>query len=437
MRGARRAAEIGWPCSSTGIRGHVSEVRLSARIVLLAVAAVAVCVGTTGCALGGDESDDDARVEQQRTLRLARHQCSQAARALLAGDREAFLSCFPADGPGAVAAREDLGEVFDTLSPLPWRTFSLDVSLVDAAHAVFRVRGTGQLGEAGPPDRIAVVRYLRLAGVADGMSLVADRTPEDLRHRYLMALHDPLVLQHRGLIVLGDRRAHERAELVAAAAARARPRLEELGIDTRPAVVVTVYGSAADVRDALGVGASTSRLVFFSHPPLRAAEQYWPTYDVGVMGPWLRDIGGAMDGVLRHELTHAYTLRWFGDDEHPPSLLVEGIAQAAEGSPRAVSLREEVRTGNQLWPLPESFAVDDVWEGGDGKAVRLGYQIGGSLVDYVVSRWGAGELRSFVQAVAAAEPTESGMDEALGSCLGVTWREFYEGWRRHVLAGGP
>jgi hypothetical protein len=199
-------------------------------------------------------------------------------------------------------------------------------------------------------------------------------------------------------------------------------------------VVVTVYGSAADVRDALGVGASTSRLVFFAHPPLRAAEDSWLTYDVGVMGPWLRDAGAAMDGVLRHELAHAYTMRWFRDDEQPPALLVEGIAQAAEGSPPAASLREEVETGNQLWPLPESFADDDVWAGGDGEAVRLGYQIGGALVDYVVSRWGASELRPFVQAVAVAEPTEPGLDDALAGCLGVTWQEFYSGWRLYVLA---
>jgi hypothetical protein len=418
-------------------RGRVPATRYSARIVLLALAVVAVCVGTSGCGLRGSGSDGDVQAEQQRILRLARHQCSQAAEALLAGDRESFLSWFPAaDTAAAAEGREDLGEVFDTLSPLPWRAFSIHVSLVDAARGVYRLRGTGQLGDAGPPDRIAVVRYLEFEGVGDGASVVADRTPDDLRDRYLMALHDPLVVRRPGLIVLGDRRAGERAEVVAAAAARARPRLEEFGIDTRPAVVVTVYGSAADVRDALGIGAPTSRLVFFAHPPLRAVEEHWPTYDVGVMGPWLRDTGAAMDGVLRHELAHAYTVRWFGDDEHPPALLVEGIAQAAEGSPWSVSLREEVTTGNQLWPLPESLVEDDVWAGGDGKAVRLGYQVGGALVDYVVSRWGAGELQPFVQAVAGAEPTEAALDEAFADGLGVTWQEFYDGWRRYVLSQG-
>jgi hypothetical protein len=80
--------------------------------------------------------------------------------------------------------------------------------------------------------------------------------------------------------------------------------------------------------------------------------------------------------------------------------------------------------------------VGDVWDGGDGAAVSLGYDIGGSLVTYVAARWGADEVRPFAQAVAAAEPTVAGMDEALDEALGVTWRDFFAGWRRYVLSGG-
>ena len=68
--------------------------------------------------------------------------------------------------------------------------------------------------------------------------------------------------------------------------------------------------------------------------------------------------------------------------------------------------------------------------------MSLGYEVGGSLIDYVVWRWGRAHLRSFVQAVAVAEPTEAGMDAALGKALGVDWRRFYSGWRRYVLGGG-
>lgn len=408
-----------------------------ASLVLAAVAAATLWAAAAGCGIDLGSSDDDARAGLERTLRLARHEFAGAADALVAGDRAAFLERLPGDGgsPASVAAKEGLAELFDKLAPLPWRAFSFEVTPLDPAEGVYRVRGIGQLGDAGPPDRIAVVRYFRLLAVADGAVVLADETPEDLRRRYLMALHDSLVLQRPGLIVLGDTAAHGRATAVMAAAARARPQLAALGVGTGPTVVIIVYGSAADVRDALALGASTSRLVFFSHPPLRVAEDSWPTYDVGVMGPWLRDWGGSMDEILRHELAHAYTVSWFGDDEEPPALLVEGIAQAAEGTAATPALRQEVATGDQLWPLPESFADTDVWDGGDAEAVRLGYEIGGALVAYVVSRWGPEQLRPFVQALAAAEPSEAGMDAALDGTLGVSWREFFAGWRSSVLTG--
>ena len=280
-----------------------------------------------------------------------------------------------------------------------------------------------------------MVRYLKLTDAADGAAVVGDRTPEDLRRRYLMALHEPVVLQRPGIIVLADSWARGRARTVLAAAVRARPRLVVMGVDTSPTVVITVYGSAEDVRDALAIKADTPRLAYFSYPPLRVAKKSWDVWDVGVMGPWLRDPGLSTDAVLTHELAHAYTIRWFGGSERPRALLAEGIAEAAEGALVTPALREEVASGDQLWPLPESFGSSDVWDGADGEAVSLGYDVGGSLVEYVVRHWGPGRLRLFVQAVAAAQPTEAGMDAALGKALGVDWRRFYAGWRRYVLRG--
>ena len=125
-----------------------------------------------------------------------------------------------------------------------------------------------------------MIRYLKLAPAADGAVVLADVTPQDLRRRYLMALHDPVVLQRPGLIVLADRWARGRAGQVLAAAVRARPRLAVLGAGTRPTVLITVYGSLEDVRDALGIRQAAGRLVFFSHPSLRVADKEWPIYDV-------------------------------------------------------------------------------------------------------------------------------------------------------------
>ena len=411
---------------------------VTAALAVLALAAgAALCLAAAGCSLGSGTSAEAGLTDEERTLELARLGLSRAAEALLTGDRAAFEGALPVDdGPAAAGAvRRSLANVFDTLAPLPWRDFSFEVEPLGEADGLYRVRGVGQLGGAGPPDRIAVVRYLRLKGQADGAVILADETPEDLRRRYLMALHDPVALQRPGLLVIADRWARDRATRVVGAGARARRRLAALGIDTRPTVVVTVFGSAKDVRDALAVDAPTARLVFFSYPTLRVGDEDWETFDVGVMGPWLRDVGLSMAAVLTHELAHAYTVHWFAGDDAPPSLLVEGIAEAAEGAPAEDRLREEVASGDQLWPLPESLGVADVWEGNDDEAVSLGYEVGGSLVDYVVARWGAPRLRAFVVAVAAAEPTEAGMDGALGEALGVSWREFYAGWRRHVLAG--
>jgi hypothetical protein len=421
------------------VRGSANRRRAARRAGVL-VATIAACLAVSfllgSCGLPDGSDDTAATVDGAHTLELARHEFAGAAEALRTGDRTGFLRRLPGGAAASsAAARRGLAQVYDTLSRLPWRTFTFAVTPLDGAPGVYRVVGSGQLGDAGPADRLAVVRYLALTHAAGGAVVAGDRTPEDLRRRYLMALHEPVVLQRPGLIVLADSWARDRARTVLAAAVRARPRLEMLGLDTSPTVVVTVYGSVEDVRDALAVKASTPRLVYFSYPTLRVAAKSWDVWDVGVMGPWLRDPGVSTDAVLAHELAHAYTIRWFGGSERPRSLLAEGIAEAAEGALVTPALREEVATGDQLWPLPESFGSRDVWDGADGEAVSLGYDVGGSLIEYVVWRWGPARLRPFVQAVAAAEPTEAGLDAALGKALGVDWRRFYAGWRRFVLRG--
>jgi hypothetical protein len=406
-------------------RGHIVIVTCAAAAL---VAVVSLCLVAGGCGSDDASRAEARKVAQARTLEQVRRTFAAAASAVLRGDAGSPAEWAPPSGP----VRHDLDAVFRTLASLPWSSFAFEVTPLDPDRGLYRLRGAGRLGSAGPDDRVAVVRYLTLEPAGADVRVVADGTPPDLRRRYLMALHDPVVLQRPGLLVLGDGRAQDRVAAVAAAAAKARPRLDALGADTRPTVVVTVFGSAEDARDALGIGASATRLTFFAYPALRPVDEPWPIRDVGVIGPWLRGMEGSMGAVLTHELAHAYTVRWFADTERAPGLLVEGIAQAAEGV-APLYLRDEVTTGGQLWPLPESFATEDLWEGNDGQAVRLGYEIGGSLVDYVISRWGAGKLRPFVQAVADADPTEAGLDVALGATLGVTWRQFHDGWGDYVL----
>ena len=420
-----------------GCSARLRRRRPAALTAALACAAAVLVLLAPACSLHVGDAGSEASAEQARVLELARAQLGQAAAALRDGDSAAFAEALPVDAAASDGRllRKRLDEVGAALTPLPWSSFGFAVAPLPDQDGVYRVVGSGRLGATGPADRLAVVRYLRFSPEGDGVAVSADVTPEDLRRRYLMALHDPVVLQRPGFVVLADRWARDRARTVVAAAGRARPRLEALGLDTSPTVLVTIYGSAEDVRDALAVSLPSVRLRFFAHRPLRVDEEEWDVDDVGVMGPWLRDPGQSIDGVFLHELAHAYTVRWFGDDAKPPALLVEGIAAAAEGVPVSAGLRDEVASGNQLWPLPESFAVDDVWDGGDMAAIGLGYELGRSLVDYVDMRWGAPRLEAFVRAVAGAEPTETGLDVALEDALGVGWDEFYAGWRRFVLRG--
>ena len=438
MAGSSGQGEMRGRAARCGATGRSGGRRAGAVVVAVAAGLVLVPFLLGSCSVSGHPGVSPTGPDQARTLALARTEFAHAAAAVSAHDRAAFMRWLPGDSSAtSVAARRALGAVFDTLSRLPWRTFSLSVTPLDGEKGVYRVVGSGRLGAAGPADRLAVVRYLALRESSAGAAVVTgDRTPEDLRRRYLMALHEPVVLRRPGLIVLADRWARGRAHTVLTAAEHARPRLVTLGLDTSPTVVITIFGSATDVRDALAVKAPTQRLVYFAYPPLHVAKTTWDVYDVGVIGPWLHDPGLSLDAVLTHELAHAYTMRWFAHVARPPSLLAEGIAEAAEGVVVTPALREEVATGDQLWPLPQSFGAADVWDGASAEEVGLGYEVGGTLVEYVVARWGPARLRPFVEAVAAARPTTAGMDAALGKALGVDWRRFYAGWRRYVLRGG-
>lgn len=366
-----------------------------------------------------------------------------AAAALRAGDRAAFAAALPARSGSAAALLDDL---YRSLAPLPWRSLwavvdgpagpgATGTGVADdgrGAGAVrrWRVRLVGGLEGAGPPDRVAAEVVVAMQ-VDDGVAVVADATPPALRRRDLLALHDPFVVRRPGLLVVGERRARARAVAVADAASLARARLARLGVAGRAPVVVLVFSSAEDARASLGVRADGARLAFFAFAAPRLAPSPWPRRDVGVNGPWLRDVGAGAVDYLAHELAHAYTAGWFDGRRARPALLVEGLAQAAEGVDWA-PVREELASGNQLWPLPESFACEDLWQAGDDRLVTLGYEMGGALVTYVADRWGPAAVRDAVLALADAPPSRRGADRALRRALGVGWDDFMAGFRRDV-----
>ena len=370
-------------------------------------------------------------VVRAATPEEARVALGHAAEALRAGDRAAYRAALPASGR---AARHALGELFRHLSPLPWTRLTLLGTAVPREPGRFDVRAVGQLGSTGPRDRVGGERILDLQMLGPRVVATGDATPPAVERQYLMAFHDPVAVGRNGLLVLADRRARDRAEALADAGATARKRLALVGVRPDASVLVSVYSSLEDLRASLGGGPDEDRIRFFSHAGPRVASRPWRIRDIGVLGPSLDGTGAWMPLMLSHEMTHAYTGQWFAKTAHAPTFLLEGLATAVEGGRDWTPLREEVASGNQLWPLLDAMGARDLWTGISTEQVRLAYLEAGSVVLYVLDRWGLAQLRPFVTAVADSDLSEEGIDKATSEVLGVSWDEFYAGWKEYALS---
>ena len=354
-----------------------------------------------------------------------------AATALRAGDRAAYRAALPASGR---AARRSLSELFRHLSPLPWTKLMLLGTPVPGVPGRFDVRAVGQLGSTGPRDRVGGERILDLEMLGSRVVATGEATPPAVKRQYLMAFHDPVSVSGNGLLVLADRRAKDRAEALADAGVAARARLALIGVTPDASVLVSVYSSMEDLKASLGGGPQEDRMRFFSHAGPRVTPRPWRIRDIGVLGPSLDGTGAWMPMMLSHEMTHAYTWQWFTKTEHAPTFLLEGLATAVEGGRDWTPLREEVASGNQLWPLLDAMAAKNLWAGNSTEQVRLAYLEAASVVHYVLERWGLDTLRPFVTSVADSDLTEEGVDKATREALGVSWEEFYAGWKEYVLS---
>ena len=245
-----------------------------------------------------------------------------------------------------------------------------------------------------------------------------------------MAFERPIAIRRNGLVVIADKSEQIAAEALARAGGPARKRLALLGINPREPVVVYYYSSRRQMLRALGDDPNEARIRFFSRAPDRLSESRTWTRDIGVLGPALDGKGEWTPLMLAHELTHAYTSRWFAHTEHAPTLLAEGLATAVEGGRTYQPLRDDLASGDSAYPLEKALTAKSLWRGNPIAKVRLAYLEGRSLVLYVLDRWGLDGLRDFVTAVSDSDLTRKGLDAAARESVGVGWDELRAGWER-------
>jgi hypothetical protein len=392
----------------------------------LLVAPVPVACGVLAPASGEKAAPQPA----PRTVRLQDVQAAldQAAPALLARDRVAWDAALPAVGD----ARAGVTALYRRLSRLPWTQFRLVAEPMRGRPDRFYVGAVGEIGNAGPDDRIFARRVFG-AGLRDGrLVLLDDVTPSAARGQKIMAFDRPVVVRRNGLVVVADKREQAGAEALADAGGPARDRLGLLGIDPAEPVVVYYYASRRQMLRSLGEDPGEQRIRYFSHPPLRLGEG--PTWerDIGVLGPALEGRESWAPRMLAHELTHSYTSRWFEDARHAPTLLAEGLATAVEGGRSFQPLRDDLASGEQAFPLEKALRAKSLWKGHQIDEVRLAYLEGASLVLYVLDRWGLRELKEFVYAVGDSDLTREGLDQAARDSLGVSWQAVRSGWEEFV-----
>ncbi|SIS20781.1 hypothetical protein SAMN05445060_3666 [Williamsia sterculiae] len=176
------------------------------------------------------------------------------------------------------------------------------------------------------------------------------------------------------------------------------------GSQTEAAAAATVF-QKLDGRTAVG-----QRVVFTPQ-----AEQALP--------------GGALDVVLRHELTHVAARAQTATGA--PLWVTEGLAEyvGRKGSYRrladaAPDLVAEVVSGR----VPANLPADNAF-GVDGATAQLSYQTAWSMMAYLSERFGDPRLKLFYIAAAAGPATDAQQDASMRSVLGSSRADLIAGWQ--------
>lgn len=397
--------------------------------VCLAAAAVALLVFATVLPLAVEEPSQPGPAARAARSDEVQAALDRATEALRDRDRAAWDAALPASGRDA---RRAVASLYGHVARLPWTNVRMIAEPVRGRPGRFYVGAVGEVGGADPADRIMARRVVDAVVLGDRLVLRDDVTPRDVATQHVMAFERPVAIRRNGLVVIADKSAQTAAEALARAGGPARKRLALLGITSREPLVVYYYSSRRQMLRALGEGPDEARIRFFSRAPDRVSESPTWTRDIGVLGPALDGKEDWTPRMLAHELTHAYTSRWFARTKHAPTLLAEGLATAVEGGRTYQPLRDDLASGDSAYPLEKALKARSLWRGNPIAKVRLAYLEGSSLVLYVLDRWGLGGLRAFVTAVSDSDLTRKGLDAAARESVGAGWDELRAGWAEFV-----
>lgn len=196
-------------------------------------------------------------------------------------------------------------------------------------------------------------------------------------------------------------------------------RLEtEMGIRLEEPVDIYIYGSSADMRDAVlfvqewagGVAFTEFNTILMGVPPR-------------IVDTWGVD-------VVPHELAHLVIAQYgrscVGGSR--PTWLDEGLAVYAEGPPDTETLAD-IRAGinddafEPLRSLSGSFAADHTQAG-------IAYSQSFSVVNYLLDTYGQEAMQTLLRRLAEGEP----IDEALTAVYGLTTDTLESAWREAIGA---
>jgi hypothetical protein len=401
-----------------------------AALLLLVAAASAVAAGCSSSSSPPTSAKSSA--PPQVTAAQVQKLFDAGDRAIVARDKAAWRAAVPA---ASAAARRDLNAVYAHLSLLSWSSLTSVVTAVPGGPpGTMDVQFTGSPGGAGPADRI-VAELLLTFRLRRGLpTVVADRTFRQLGRLGIMAFSTPRQITTPVCTVIFDStwraRAAELAKLVPAAraAVAATYRVRPL----RP-VAIFLYSSEAEVTASIGLlaGEVDRRIQFFTHPVARVAHTLWSPGDIGVVAPALFRQESWAPSMLRHEIAHAFTLRWFDGLAHSPPFLKEGLAVAVEGDRSYAPLRQALTLDEPI-SLLLAMQVGNIWATRTTDEVRLAYAEAGSTIRYVLSKWGFSRMYRWVRAVASSDMSDAAIMNSVRRELGIKWRAFVDDWRAYA-----